>query len=79
MSRSRWPKRDMFAVTVDGTVLMNVLALEEEKPPELALPKGVFVGVALAQAEARLMSERVYDAMSELAATISGKRRRCRR
>ena len=79
MSRFRWPKRDLFAVTVDGAVLMNVLALEEEKPPELALQKGVFVGVALTQAEARLVSERVYDAMSELAATISGKRRRCRR
>ncbi len=70
-----WPKRDMFAVTVDGVVLVNILALEEENPPPLALQRGVFVGVVLTEAENKLVSERVYDAMAELAATISGKRR----
>jgi hypothetical protein len=71
-----WPKRDMFAVTVDGVVLVNILALDEENPPPLALQRGVFVGVALTEAEQTRVSESVYDAMSELAATISGRRRR---
>jgi hypothetical protein len=74
-----WPKRDMFAVTVDGVVLVNILALEEENPPPLALQRGVFVGVVLTEEENKLVSERVYDAMSELAATISGQRRRRRK
>jgi hypothetical protein len=69
----------MFAVTVDGVVLVNILALEEENPPPLALQRGVFVGVVLTEEENRLVSERVYDAMSELAATISGQRRRRRK
>ena len=79
MTRPRWPKRDMFAVTVDGVVFVNVLALEEEDPPPLALQRGVFVGVAITKAEHALVSARVYDAMSELAATISGQRRRRRK
>ncbi len=74
-----WPKRDMFAVTIDGVVLVNILALEEDNPPPLAFQRGVFVGVALTDAERELVSERVYDAMSELAATISGHRRRRRK
>ena len=73
-----WPKRDMFAVTVDGVVLVNILALEEENPPPLALQTGVFVGVALTETEKQLVGERVHDALSELAATISGQRRRRR-
>ncbi len=74
-----WPKRDLFAVTVDGVVLVNILALEENNPPPLALQRGVFVGVALTEEENKLVGERVHDAMSELAATISGQRRRRRR
>jgi hypothetical protein len=74
-----WPSRDMFAVTVDGVVLVNILALEEDNPPPLALQRGVFVGVALTEAEKELVGERVYDALSELAATISGHRRRRRK
>ncbi len=70
-----WPKRDLFAVTVDGVVLVNILALEEDHPPPLALQRGVFVGVALSDTEQQLASERVYDALSELAATIGGRRR----
>jgi hypothetical protein len=74
-----WPKRDMFAVTVDGVVLVNILALEEDNPPPLALERGIFVGVALSEAERQLVSEHVYDALSELAATISGMRHRRRK
>ena len=74
-----WPKRDMFAVTVDGVVLVNILALEEKNPPALALQRGVFVGVVLTEAENKLVGEGVYDALSELAATISGQRRRHRK
>ena len=73
-----WPKRDMFAVTVDGAILINVLALDEDNPPPLALRKGVFVGVVLTEKETKLLSERTFDAASEIAATISGQRRRRR-
>jgi hypothetical protein len=69
----------MFAVTVDGVVLVNILALEEDNPPPLALQRGVFVGVALTETEQKLVSEHIYDALSELAATISGQRRRRRK
>ena len=70
-----WPKRDMFAVTADGAILVNILALNEKNPPRLALQKGVFVGVALTAEESKLLSENVYDAMAETAARISGQRR----
>ncbi len=70
-----WPTKDMFAVTADGAVLINVLAIDEDNPPPLALQKGVFVGIVLTEGETKLASERVYDALSELAVTISGRRR----
>jgi hypothetical protein len=75
-ARTSWPTKDMFAVTVDGAVLINVRALDESSPPPLSLRKGVFVGIALTAEETQLLSERVYDATSEAAATISGRRRR---
>jgi len=68
----------MFAVTSDGVTLINVLALNEDNPPRLALRKGVFVGVVLTEKEKTLMSERAFDAASEIAAMISGQRRRRR-
>jgi len=71
-----WPKKDMFAVTVDGAVLINILALDEDNPPPLALRKGVFIGVVLTEKEKRLLGERAFDATSEIAATISGQRQR---
>lgn len=74
-----WPKKDMFAVTVDGTVLMNAAALEDVDLAELVGKKGVFVGVVLQARELRLLSERLYDATSEAAAFISGGRRKRRR
>ena len=74
-----WPVRDMFAVTADGTILVNILALKEMRPPRLALQKGVFIGVALTEEETKHLSENVYDAMAETAARISGQRRRSRR
>jgi hypothetical protein len=66
----------MFAVTVDGAILINILALDEDSPPPLALRKGVFVGVVLTEKEKQLLGEGVFDATSEAAAIISGKRRR---
>jgi hypothetical protein len=69
----------MFAITSDGTLLINILALEEDAPPPLARRRGVFVGVALTKKETKLLSVRAYDATSEVAATISGQRRRRRK
>ena len=66
----------MFAITSDGAILINILALDEDSPPPLALRKGVFVGVVLTEKEKRLLGERGFDAASEIAATISGQRRR---
>jgi hypothetical protein len=71
-----WPKRDMFAVTADGAVLINILALEEGDPPPLARQKGVFVGVVLSETEKKLLDENMYDALSAVAANICGQRRR---
>jgi hypothetical protein len=68
----------MFAVTADGSILINVLALEEDDPPPLALQKGVFVGVVLTESETKLVSEKVYDALSELAGIIRAQRHRRR-
>ena len=73
-----WPKRDMFAVTADGAVLINILALDEDNPPPLALRKGVFVGVVLTEKEVQLLGEGVFDATSAVASTIAGQRRRRR-
>ena len=70
------PKRDMFAVTTDGVIVVNILALNEKDPPRLALQKGLFVGVALTAEESKLLGENVYDAMAETAARINGERRR---
>ncbi|HEX7603981.1 MAG TPA: hypothetical protein VF316_20330 [Polyangiaceae bacterium] len=72
----KWPKEDMFAITVDGKVLMNARALDDVDLAELATRKNVFVGVELSKAEVRRLSERMYDASSEAAAFISGKRRK---
>ncbi|HEX7601190.1 MAG TPA: hypothetical protein VF316_06270 [Polyangiaceae bacterium] len=74
-----WPKEDMFAITIDGRVLMNARALDDVDLAELATKKGTFIGVALSKAEVRKLSERMYDASSESAAFISGGRRRKKR
>ena len=74
-----WPTRVMFAITSDGTVLINNLALAEDSPQPLARQRGVFVGVALTKRETKLLSVHVFDAMSEVAATVSGQRRRRRK
>jgi hypothetical protein len=65
----------MFAVTVDGKVLMNAHAIDDVDLAKLVKKKGVFVGVPLSKKEARKLSEHVYDACSEVAAFISGGRR----
>ena len=75
-----WPKEDVFAVTADGKVLMNARCLEGADLSELAKKKtGVFVGVVLNARERRELSERIYDASSEAAAFLVGKRRKRRR
>ena len=71
-----WPARDMFAVTVDGVVLLNARALEHEDLQDLAKSKGTFVGVPLTARELRTLSENVYDASSETAAFICRRRRK---
>jgi hypothetical protein len=72
----KWPKEDMFAITIDGRVLMNARALDDVELAELATRKDVFVGVVLSKSEVRRLSERMYDASSEAAAFISGGRKR---
>ena len=64
----------MFAVTADGTILINILALKEKGPPRLALQKGIFVGVALTEVESKLVQELLYDASSDAAAPNAGTR-----
>lgn len=71
-----WPKRHLFAVTEDGAVYVNVLALEERTPPPLAQKHTYFVGVELTRTEKALLDERLYDAMAEAAALIGGRRRK---
>ncbi|HEX7600903.1 MAG TPA: hypothetical protein VF316_04830 [Polyangiaceae bacterium] len=75
----KWPKEDLFAITVDGKVLMNARALDDVDLTELATKKKVFVGVVLSKREVRKLSERLYDASSEAAAFISGGRQRKKR
>jgi hypothetical protein len=70
-----WPKRDLFAITADGVILVNIRALDEDNPPPLGLQKGIFVGVALTRRETKLLSEEVYDAMAAFAASRAGRRR----
>lgn len=71
-----WPKEDMFAITIDGKVLMNARALDDVDLAELATKKGIFIGVVLNKREVRLLLRRLSEASSETAAYISGGRRR---
>ncbi len=72
----RWPRERLFAVTIDGKVLMNARALEEVDLVELALRPGTFVGVVLDASEVGRLREQFTDAASEVAAAISGRRKR---
>jgi hypothetical protein len=69
-----WPKEDMFAVTVDGKILLNAHALDGIDLAKLVKKKGVFVGVVLTGRELRKLKEHVWDGCSEAAAYISGGR-----
>ncbi len=71
-----WPKEDIFAVTLDGKVLLNARALDGVDLGELAKKKNIFVGVVLTKREVRSLSESFYDASSEAAAVIVGARRK---
>lgn len=66
----------MFAITLDGKILMNAHALDHVDIAELAGKKGVFVGIALRPSEVRMLSEHLDDASSSAAAFISGARRK---
>ena len=75
-----WPTRDIFAVTIDGQVLVNAKAFENEDIRKLIKQKNVFVGVPLAPRDVKMLLEHLYDCSSEVAAMISGRRaRRARR
>jgi hypothetical protein len=73
-----WPARDIFAISVDGKVLINARAFETEDLAKLAHQKGVFIGVPISERDVRVLLEHVYDACSEVAAEISSRRRRRR-
>lgn len=73
---SRWPERDLFAITSEGVVLINAAALDDVDLVKLVRSKNVFVGVPLRRSERRLVLRRLHEAMSEAAAYVSGERRR---
>jgi hypothetical protein len=73
-----WTHRQLFALTVDGKVLMNARALDDVDLAALARTKDVFVGVMLHVSEVRRLSKAIRDASSEAAAVISGRRKRTR-
>lgn len=73
-----WPTRDMFAVTIDGVVLVNAKAFDEDIR-ELIKQKNVFVGVPLAPHDVKMLLEHLYDSSSEVAAMIRGRHARRRR
>jgi hypothetical protein len=54
-----WPKADMFAVTLDGKILVNAQALEGVDIAELVRKKNVFGGVELDPNEIRQLGERI--------------------
>jgi hypothetical protein len=68
----------MFAVTVDGKVLVNARVFETENLVKLAQQKGVFIGVPISKRDVRVLLEHVYDSCSEVAGEISSKRIRRR-
>jgi hypothetical protein len=74
--KPKWPGRDLFAVTSDGTVFVNALVFDDVDLVELVRKKGVFVGVRLRSRERRLLVARMNEAGSEAAAFISGGRHR---
>lgn len=71
-----WPRERPFAVTIDGRVLMNAMALDDVDVAELVRGGDVFIGVVLTPAEVRRLGEQFADAASEVAAAISGRRKR---
>jgi hypothetical protein len=71
-----WPRARLFAVTVDGEVLLNVHAIEGLDA--LALVRGdrdVFVGVVLRPGEVRRLGKCIRDACSDAAASFASTRR----
>jgi len=71
-----WPREQLFAVTIDGQVLMNAMALDDVDLAELVRSGDVFIGVVLTPAEVRRLREQFTDTASEVAAAISGRRKR---
>ncbi len=67
-----WPRKRLFAVSIDGKVLMNARALDDVDLAELAQRPDTFVGVVLDASELRRVREQFTDAASEVAAAISG-------
>lgn len=71
-----WPEKDLIAITIDGTLLVNARALDGVDLEDLVMRKDVFVGVRLHARESRLLRRRLAEAASEAAAYVSGGRRR---
>jgi len=72
----RWPRERLFAVTIDGKLLMNARAIDDIDLAELARRSDTFIGVILTASELRRVSKQFTDAASEAAAGIGGKRRK---
>ena len=77
--KSAWPRERLFAMTVDGELLLNARAIEGIDLVALVRDHpDVFVGLALRPREVRLLSKNVRDACSDAAAILGCKRRRRR-
>jgi hypothetical protein len=70
----RWPRERLFALAIDGTLLMNARALDDVSLAELAGRLDVFVGVPLGPAELARVRDQLINASSEAAALIAGGR-----
>ncbi len=69
-----WSKKDLFAITFDGTLLMNADTLDETDLAKLMREEPVFIGIPIGPREARRLRKNLRDACSEAAANISGGR-----
>jgi 5-formyltetrahydrofolate cyclo-ligase len=82
---SRRIHRAALAVTLDGTMLVNVAQFEGEPDPDALLRQAleqagrVFIGVVLTPRETQQTMQRIDHASAEAAAFVIGARQRRRR
>jgi hypothetical protein len=74
-----WPPRDLFAVTLDGTLLVNARALEADPDAQVSGASTTFYGATLTRKEAQLLRAAIAEAATEAVARIDGARRARRR